>query len=78
MPVYGFTTFVKYDDTSHARSEEVNTNDARRDFHARSVVSSVLVSNITEFINFVDKLRFIIDPKFLSMEKILIIEKPQN
>ena len=36
LPVYGFTTFVKYDDTSHARSEEVNTNDARRDFHARS------------------------------------------
>ena len=65
---------MKHDDTSHARGEKVSTNDARREFQDQLISSGFKHYRI----NFVDKLRFIIDPKFLSMEKILIIEKPQH
>ena len=74
LPVCGLTTFVKHDDTSHARGEKVSTNDARREFQDQLISSGFKHYRI----NFVDKLRFIIDPKFLSMEKFLMIEKPQH
>jgi len=65
---------VKHDDTSHGRREKVSTNDARREFQDRLISSGFKHYRI----NFVDKLRFIIDPKFLSIEKFLMIEKPQH